>query len=165
MSSGEAGAKPYIETKQAQKGFLYPFFLFHMGVFGSVPFYQAYFSTDPSFSTIFLFGGFGLYVYIFFYNLIFGRDAIRWMFINAGLGIWGIYNELDILLGLTGRSLADFSPLYHLVPFAYYVMYTFLLRQGVIDLLGARQDETRRRKVEHGYIAISLLVYTGLYFL
>lgn len=157
--------QPYIESPGAQKDFLYPFFLFHMGIFGGISFYQAYFSSEPSFSIIYLFGGFGIYVYIFFYKLIFGREAVRWMFINAGLGIWGIYNELDLLLGFSGRSLGDYSVAWHLVPFTYYVLYTFLLRQAVIDLCGARNDKARRRRVEHAYIAISLLVYTALYFL
>ncbi|SDK63404.1 hypothetical protein [Microbulbifer yueqingensis] len=157
--------QPYIESRGAQKDFLYPFFLFHMGVFGGIAFYQAYFSNEPSFSVIYVFGGFGIYCYLLFYKLIFGRDAVRWMFINAALGIWGIYNELGLLLGFTGRSLADYSVVHHLVPFTYYVLYTFLLRQAVIDLCGARNDEARRRRVEHAYIAISLLVYTALYFL
>ncbi|WP_193162565.1 hypothetical protein [Microbulbifer hainanensis] len=156
---------PYIETQAAQKGFLYPFFMLHMLVFGGIGFYQAYFAREPSIVHLYLFGGFAIYVYLKFYRAIFGRDTIRWMFINAALGFWGLYNELALFLAFTGRSIENYSIIVHIIPFIYYIMYTFLLRQAVIDIFGARQDKSRKEKVERGYIGVSLAIFAGLYFL
>jgi hypothetical protein len=47
----------------------------------------------------------------------------------------------------------------HVIPFLYYILYTFLLRQMVLDATGARENPERRRWVEGLYIAVSLGVY------
>ena len=69
---------------------IYPFFLVHMLIFGLSGFFMAY--SDKGFSLLFLYvhGGFAILVYITFYLAIFECDEVKWMFINAFLGITGI---------------------------------------------------------------------------
>ena len=63
-----------------------------------------------------------------------GRDAVAWMFINAALGILGIYSQIGWILGLSGRNAGDYPWYVHAIPVLYFVLYTFLLRQIVLDL-------------------------------
>ena len=81
------------------------------------------------------------------------------MFVNAGLGLVGIHSQLGWILGLFGRNVGDYPWYVHAVPIVYYVLYTFLLRQLVLDLTRSRDNPTRRRVVEAAYILLSLLVY------
>ena len=142
---------------------IYPFFLFHMGIFGSSGFFLAY--ADTEVPTLFLYahGGFALLIYLMFYNILFGRDEVRWMFINAALGGFGIYAELRWILALQDLNIADFPPTVHVIPFMYYIMYTFLLRQMALDLTGSRENPQRRRLAERGYIVVSILVYVVIF--
>ncbi len=103
-------------------------------------------------------------VYILFYLSIFGRDEVKWMLINAGLGLFGIYCNIDGLLSLFGKNAGDYPVYLHVTPFLYYVLYTFLIRQAVLDLMRAREDGARRRMVENGYIFVSMTVY-GIFFI
>ena len=47
-------------------------------------------------------------------------------------------------------------------PFVYYVLYTFLLRQFLLDLTRSRDDPRRKRMVDAAYVGVSLLVYGTL---
>ena len=143
---------------------VYPFFLLHMLGFGGSAFLMAYSGGVPV-EILYLQGGIALLVYTVFYLTIFGRDEVKWMFINAGLGLFGIYSQISWLLSLFGRRAADYPAYVHVIPFLYYVLYTFLLRHAVIDFLGAREDDTRRRRVEYGYIGASVVVYALAHFL
>lgn len=142
-------------------GKIYPFFLLHMGMFGASGFLMAYAEDGPPLLFLYAHGGIAILVYVIFYLVIFGMDQVRWMFINAGLGFLGIWVEIDWLLSLFDKSLSDFPPWVHVTPFLYYILYTFLLRQLVLDLAGARDKPERRRRVEMAYVGISLLVYGG----
>lgn len=139
------------------KAFIYPFFLFHMLMFGVAGFLLAYGAQDAAF--VYLHGGIAIIVYLVFYLVIFGRDQVQWMFINAALGIVGIYSQIDWILGLSGRHARDYPWYLHVVPVIYYVLYTFLLRQLVLDLTRSRSDPARRRLVEAAYVVVSLAVY------
>jgi len=143
----------------------YPFFLLHMGAFGGSGFFMAYADTDIPVLVLYAHGGFALLVYLVFYHTLFGRDEVRWMFINAALGSFGIYVELRWILALMDMDIASYAPTMHVIPFLYYIMYTFLLRQAAIDATGSRDDPARRRVVESAYIAISVLVYLTIYML
>ncbi len=79
-------------------------------------------------------------VYTAFYVALFGVDEIKWMFINAALGLLGIYAQIDLILSLFGKKAGDFSVFVHVIPFLYYILYTFLLYQMVLDVSGARND-------------------------
>ena len=138
--------------------FVYPFFLVHMLMFGTAGFVLAY-GADGDVGFLYMHGGIAIVVYTVFYLLIFGVDAVGWMFVNAGLGLVGIHSQLGWILGLFGRNVGDYPWYVHAVPIVYYVLYTFLLRQLVLDLTRSRDNPTRRRVVEAAYILLSLLVY------
>lgn len=154
-----------INGKQYRKGdfipwyTVYPFFLLHMGAFGFSGFFMAYAEDGPPLFFLYLHGGFACLIYVIFYVTIFGVDQVRWMFINAFLGLFGIYAQIDWILSWFGKRASDYSWAVHFIPFFYYVLYTFLLHQMVLDIFKARSDPQRRRRVDLAYIVISLVVY------
>lgn len=156
------GGRQYAADERAPMKFIYPFFLLHMAMFGLSGFVMAYGSETPDIGFLYLHGGIAIFVYLVFYLAIFGLDEVKWMLINAGLGLLGIWAEIGIILGWFDKSLADFSPWVHVTPFLYYVLYTFLLRQLVIDLTGSRDNPSRKRLVEIAYVLGSLLLYVSL---
>ncbi len=144
---------------------IYPFFLFHMLMFGGSGFLMAYGSKDVSALMLYLHGGFAVSIYLVFYLAIFGRDEVKWMFINGALGLLGIWSQIDWILSLFGRNIGDYPKYIHVIPFLYYILYTFLIRNAILDLAKAREDERRRRFVDNAYIVGSLTVYAVSYFL
>jgi len=142
---------------------IYPFFLLHMGMFGASGFLMAYGVKDVELPFLYLHGGIAILVYVIFYIAIFGGEEVKWMFINAGLGLFGIYTEINYFLSSFGKVLSDFPLAVHVTPFLYYILYTFLLRQALLDATGSRDKPERRRKVEVAYVIGSLLVYGALY--
>jgi hypothetical protein len=153
-----------INGKMYEKGdegpwTLYLFFLFHMLMFGLSGFLIAYSDGPSPVPFIYFHGGFAIIVYTIFYLQIFGREEVKWMFVNAALGILGIYTQIDWILMFFGKSAADYPLHIHLVPTLYFILYTFLVRQAVLDLFGAREDEARRKKVEYGYVTLSTVAY------
>ena len=72
-------------------GFIYPFFLLHMGMFGLSGFVMAYASEDIDVAFLYMHGGLAIVVYLVFYLAIFGLDEVRWMFINSALGLFGLW--------------------------------------------------------------------------
>lgn len=141
--------------------FIYLFFGFHMLMFGLSGFFMAYAQDRPDLTFIYLHGGFAILVYLVFYLVIFGRDSVKWMLINATLGILGIYSQIGWILGFFGKNIDDYPWYVHITPFLYYVLYTFLLRQFLIDVTGSRDNPNRRVWIETGYVVVSLLVYGG----
>jgi len=144
---------------------IYPFFLVHILMFGCSGFLMAYASGGPGVLFLYLHGGFAIAVYTVFYLKIFGRDEVKWMFINAGLGLLGIYSQIGWLLSLFGKRIGDYPLYVHAIPFLYFVLYTFLIRQAVMDITQSRENPVRRKRVENGYIAISVAFYAISYFL
>jgi hypothetical protein len=145
--------------------FIYPFFLVHMLAFGLSGFFMAYSDNGPDISFLYMHGGIAIVVYLVFYFAIFGPDRVKWMFINAALGLFGIYAQIDWILSLFDKQAQDFPWYVHVVPFLYYVLYTFLLYQIVLEVSGAHDNERRKKIVENVYVGVSLLVYGGLYLL
>ncbi|MFY2763119.1 hypothetical protein [Arenimonas sp. MALMAid1274] len=156
--------KAFKPGDRAPMVFIYPFFLVHMAMFGLSGFLMAY-SGEVPLLFLYLHGGIAIFVYLIFYLAIFGRDEVKWMLINAGLGLLGIWMEIDTILGWFGKSLDEFSPWVNVTPFLYYILYTFLLRQLLLDLTGSRDKPARKRMVEAIYVVGSLVVYGGLYLL
>jgi hypothetical protein len=142
---------------------IYPFFLLHMLMFGGSGFFMAYGTDDVPTAMLFAHGGFAIMIYTIFYVVIFGWDEVRWMLINAVLGLYGMWCEIGWLLGLFGKNLADFPWYRHIVPFGYYVLYTFLLRHLWLDLFKAREDPVRQQRFETVYIILSVVAYTLFY--
>lgn len=143
--------------------FIYPFFGIHMLMFGLSGFFMAYSSKGPDLGFVYMHGGIAILVYMVFYLAIFGRDEVQWMLINAGLGILGIYSQIGWILAKFGKNIDDYPWKVHVVPFLYYILYTFLLRQFLLDVTRSRDDPGRRALVNNGYVLVSLLVY-GLLF-
>jgi hypothetical protein len=146
---------------------IYPFFLLHMLLFGAAGCFMAYGGYEAGVPAPFLClpSGIGILVYLVFYLVIFGRDEVKWMFINAGLGVLGIVSQIDWILSLFGHRVSDYPPEIHVIPLLYFVLYTFLIRHAVLDFTGAREDEARQRRVEFGYIGASVAIYLVAHFL
>jgi hypothetical protein len=146
---------------------IYPLFLLHMLVFGGSGFAIAYLTPFPEMAPFFLYvhGGFAIAVYTVFYLRIFGLDEVKWMFINAGLGLLGIYSQIGWLLSLFDRNIGDYPVFVHVIPFLYFVLYTFLIRHAILDITQSREDEQKKKSVEYAYIAISVAIYVILYYL
>lgn len=149
----------YAAGDDAPMGMIYVFFLLHMGMFGLSGFLMAYSGQGVPPSGLYAHGGIAITVYLVFYLAIFGADRVQWMFINAAIGLFGIWTEIDWLLGLFGKHAADYSWKVHLIPFTYYILYTFLIWQMVLDVTKARGDASREKAVKAGYVVVSLLVY------
>lgn len=137
---------------------VYPFFLVHMLAFGVSGFFMAYAADQAPLLFIYAHGGIAIFVYLMFYLAMFGVDEVKWMFINAGLGLVGIYCDVRWMLHLFGKNLGDYAWYLHVTPFLYYVLYTFLLRQMVLDLFNAREDAARRAWVQRLYVGGSLVI-------
>jgi hypothetical protein len=162
-SSMTINGRAYSRGDEVPGYFVYPFFLIHMLGFGLAGFALAYGGAPIEF--VYMHGGIAIAVYIVFYLVIFGLDEVKWMFINAGLGLLGIASQIDWILSLFGKHVGDYPIYVHVIPFMYFVLYTFLLRHAVLDLLGVREDETKRPRVEYGYIGVSIAFYLLAHFL
>ena len=143
---------------------IYPFFLIHMAVFGMSGFFMAYAIERPPTFFLYLHGGIAIAIYMVFYVKIFGLDEVKWMAINAGLGGLGIYSQIGWLLARFGKTIGEYPYYIHVIPFAYFVLYTFLLRHAVIDLTGSREDPERKRGAEVGYVVLSLAISAASWF-
>ena len=155
--------KPYPAGSEVPWYTIYPFFLFHMLMFGGSGFLMAYAGgEDVGVGFLYLHGGIAITVYVVFYFALFGRDEVKWMFINAGLGLLGIRAEIGWILGWFDQRISDFPWYVHVIPFLYYILYTFLLRQMVLDLTHVRDDPGRKARVEWLYVAFSLAIYLVL---
>ncbi|QDH70196.1 hypothetical protein [Marilutibacter alkalisoli] len=139
--------------------FIYPFFMVHMLAFGLSGFLLAYSSDAPDLGFLYMHGGLAIAVYLAFYLTLFGVDEVKWMLINAELGILGIYSQIGWILGVFDKKIEDYPWYVHVVPFLYYVLYTFLLRQFLLDVTRSRDNPRRRSLVDFGYVGLSLLVY------
>jgi hypothetical protein len=144
---------------------IYPFFLIHMLAFGASGFFLAYAEISAPVQFRYMHGGIAILVYTVFYFTIFGRDEVKWMFINAALGILGICTQIDWLLSLFGKKLGDYPINVHVIPFLYYILYTFLLRQAFLDFTKSREDDKKKKRVEYVYVAMSVAIYGIFYFL
>jgi len=142
--------------------FIYPFFGVHMLMFGLSGFLMAYASKAPDLSFLYMHGGIAIVVYLVFYLAIFGRDEVKWMLVNAGLGILGIHSQVGWILARFGKRIGDYPWQVHVVPFLYYVLYTFLLRQFLLDVTRSRDNPVRRARVNNAYVVVSVLVYVLL---
>lgn len=153
---------PYAAGSEVPWTMIYPFFLLHMGMFGGSGFLMAYAARDVPVGFLYMHGGIAILAYVVFYFAMFGRDEVKWMAINAGLGLLGIRAEIGWILGRFGRSVADYPWYVHVVPFTYYILYTFLLRQMVLDATGARDAPERKARVERLYVVLSLAIYLAI---
>jgi len=131
-----------------------------MLAFGGSGFILAYADVDTPLFLQYIMGSIAILAYTVFYLVVFGRDEVKWMFINAAIGMYGIYCEIGTLLSYFDRSIFDYPLAVHVIPFVYWVLYTFLIRQAILDATHSRDDEIKRKRVEYGYIATSMAIYT-----
>lgn len=151
-----------MENDNEQENIPYVFFLIHMAVFGFSGFWMAYFANEEvELSFLYMHGGIAIAVYLLFYIQHFGIDEVKWLLINSALGLYGICFEVDWFLSQFDRSIYDVPFYRQITPFLYYILYTFLLRQALLDLLGARDNLDRKRTVEQCYIVVSIVISTG----
>jgi hypothetical protein len=136
-----------------------------MLAFGASGFLMAYSDSGTPLRFLYAHGGLAIVVYLAFYISIFGIDEVKWMFINSALGLFGIYSQIGWLLSLFGKKVDDYPIYIHVIPFLYFVLYTFLIRQAVLDLMKAREDERRKKRVEYIYVAAFVAIYTISYFI
>jgi hypothetical protein len=144
---------------------IYPFFMIHMLMFGGSGFLMAYGTKGPPVLFLYMHGGIAITVYTAFYLIIFGRDEVKWMFINAGIGLLGIYSQIGWVLSLFGRKIGDYPVYVHVIPFLYFVLYTFLIRHAMLDIFQAREDDKRKKIVENVYVIVSIGIYVISYLL
>jgi hypothetical protein len=157
--AGLRAGQPILRMFPEMRWFIYPFFGLHMFMFGLSGFLIAYSDQQPDVGFLYMHGGMAIVVYLMFYLKFFGRDDVKWMLINAGLGLMGIYSQIGWILERFDRYIDDYAWYVHCVPFLYYVLYTFLLRQILLDATGSRNDPVRRKRVEAAYVAVSLVFY------
>lgn len=150
---------PLSELGNKGMWFIYPFFGIHMLMFGLSGFLMAYSANGPGLPFLYLHGGIAIFVYLIFYRVIFGVDEVKWMLINAALGVLGIYSQIGWILARFDKHIDDYPWYQNITPFLYYVLYTFLLRQFLLDLTRSRDNPARRALVNSTYVGISLLVY------
>lgn len=143
---------------------IYPIFLLQMLFFGGGSLWVAYGLETPHTDTLYGFGAITIFIYMVLYLIVFGIDEIKWLFINSFLGFAGIYIQLEWIVSLFNKNINDYPLNIHVVPFIYYILYTFLIRQLVLDLTNARYNLTKKKYIEISYILISLAVYIILYF-
>jgi len=149
-----------MKSGRAYWWFIYGFFLLHMLIFGSVGFASAYGSQSDFFFNL-VFSGFAITIYLVFYIIIFGIDEIKWLFINSIIGVLGIYSQIDWILAMFSKSVEDYPIHFHIIPGIYFVLYTFLLRRALLELLQAKEGGKRTRLVNALFVAISMLFYIG----
>jgi hypothetical protein len=159
------GGKTYRKGESVPWFKIYPFFLIHMAIFGLPVFTGAYLPKAIVIESVIgyhLFGSFAALVYVVFYEAMFGRDAVRWMFIDGALSSFGIYTVIGAWLTLIDRNIHDYPLYLHVLPFVFYILYTFLIRQAFLDITKSRYDKARRRVAEYIYVGISLMIYMAL---
>lgn len=163
------GGRIYPKGTNVPWSALYPFLLLHLLIFGVGGFFLAYYedplSGPPPVYALYLVGCISIPVYTKFYLKVFGRDEVKWMFINAVLGLLGICSQIGWLLSLFGKRIGDYPFYRHVIPFLVFVLYTFLIRHAVMDITRSREDPVKKKRVENCYIAISVAVYGISYYL
>ena len=142
---------------------IYLFFLAHMAVFGTLTFYLTY---HEQVGDAYTFGTIAVITYVPFFLMLFGSDDMLWLVITSVFGLLMIYGWLETLAlpfipdpatarDLTITDFEKFPASRHVLPGTFLVMYEFMLRNVLIDVLGARHNLRRNRIVAWLFIAIS----------
>lgn len=154
--------KEYKKGDDVSWSVVYPPFIFHMLAFVLSGFYMAY--TMPVETGQYIFGGFAIVIYVIFYLTIFGLDEVKWMFINSFLGFVGIYTQMGWILEFFGKDIDSYPFHVHIIPFFYFVLYTFLLRRAFLSITNSESTEDQGQ-VDFVYVILLLGGYLLSYFL
>jgi hypothetical protein len=143
--------------------FFYIFFLFHSWIFAISWFMIFYTGQMPLFG--FLHWWIAIFVYLSLYSAVFWKEEIRNMLIGALIWALQIYSWLELiwssLINETWyyKTFASMPLYYHIVPGLYFIMYTFLLKNAMIDLIWARNNPERSNIANWTFYIISLLFF------
>ncbi|MEM7278562.1 MAG: hypothetical protein AAF385_10585 [Pseudomonadota bacterium] len=133
-------------------------------MFGVGGFLMAYHQGGQPMVILIVHAGFACSLYLLWYVDIFGFGKVKWMVINATLGLFGIYAQLGWILGLFGADIGDYPWYRHFFPAFYYVLYTFLLHQTLLDITKVRHDPFKKMFVNGLYVFGSTLGYSLILF-
>lgn len=155
----EIGGRHFVKGDYVSPLSIFPFFLLHMLGFGTSGFFIAYFLPASAVPLLYAHGGLAIGIYLIFYLTIFGKETIKWLFINSTLGIFGVLAEIDFLLNQFGKSIYNFPYYISAIPTLYYILYTFLIRQAFLEFSGATEDETKARRAEQLFVGCSVILH------
>lgn len=158
MANIRINGKDFDRGSRSAWLFVYGFFLLHMAMFGGAGFLLSYSLQEERLFGYF-FSGFAISIYLIFYFAIFGRETVKWLFINSVLGILGIFSQIDWILSVFSKTFGEFPWYVHIVPTIYFILYTFLIRRAVLHIFRAEPGTSRASIVEWGYVIISMLIY------
>jgi len=130
-----------------------------MAIFGGSGFIRTYGDNRPDLTFIYRHGGIAITVYVFFYFAIFGRDEVKRMFLKALFGLLRIGVQVGWLAVESFRPRQQHLPTKCVChPFLFFVLYTFLMRRAVLDLINSLDDPARRKTMKKRYNSVTLAV-------
>ncbi len=145
----------------------YFFFAIHMLGFGGITVSITYFPEEwtptPTYGNTLIFGGFALFIYSVFYVVTFKLEDLMSYVRDSLLGLYGVLSTISLLLSFFERSFWDYPLYYHILPTVYYIMYTFLFYQALLDIMRARDNEQKRKHATKVFTYGSLIIYTILF--
>ena len=144
---------------------IYLFFLADMAGFGTLTFYLTYHQQQGE---SYMVGAMLVIIYVLFYLMLFGADDVLWLFINGLLGALMVRSWLETLAtpfipppSMLGHGIITdfdgFPVVRHILPGAVFLMYQFMLRNFLIDALGARFNPRRKRYVGWLFVVVSVV--------
>ena len=129
-----------------------------MAIFGGSGFIRTYGDNRPDLTYIYRHGGIAITVYVFFYFAIFGRDEVKRMFLNALFGLLRKGVQVGWLLSLFDRESSTCPLSVYVTPFLFFLLYSFLMRRAVLDLINSLDDPARRKTMKKRYNSVTLAV-------
>ena len=154
-----------LQIKKFPIWFFFPFFIAHAVLFGLVVLLFAYaqYSSAMGLVILFIWGFLGVLCYLMVYSALFGLDSFKWIVSNTALALFGFSAELHLLIDWFNVETANIAWYRNMLPYAYYVMYTFWFRQLVLAAFGAREDTSKGERVSNYFLVVCLLIYLLMY--
>ena len=80
------------------------------------------------------------------------------MFLNALFGLLRKGVQVGWLLSLFDRDSSTCPLSVYVTPFLFFLLYSFLMRRAVLDLINSLDDPARRKTMKKRYIGVTLAV-------
>ncbi|EKE29455.1 MAG: hypothetical protein ACD_2C00172G0003 [uncultured bacterium (gcode 4)] len=141
----------------------YPILVPHVLIFGFTWFMLFYSHQRPAMG--FLIWLITTISYLIVYVQLFGKEQIRDMLIGGLIWVIQVYGWLEILAAKAIDWTKEFKTFdsmpmyYHLIPATYFIMWTFLVKNVIIDLIWARNNPEKMNLTYKLFYAISLLIF------